>query len=232
MIKGVALQSGIDGIGSVVTTRNDERMGQLVLQTVTCVTVGSYDELHGPVKGSPMATLSGSGVGEILQLREDIQALKGHPIDAAFGALPQRMIGVAGEMLIILTCDERTGLAEVPFMNHPLSLSEVQGVRSVEALRPTSLMLILGNRSKANASFLFEYGADRKEALLDYAETQEAQHVLFLGLPIFTQAVAYAFARGEVDERQVEAIVPRNGSAVQVLYPSCKVLFPDKQPAR
>lgn len=207
-------------------------MGQLALETVTCVTVASYTEPRGPVEGSPMTVLSKLGVGETLRLRDELGALKGDPIDAAFGALPQRMIGVAGEMIIMLTGDERTGLAEVPFMNHPLSLGEVDGVRKVEVMNTTSLMLILGCRDQANANFLLEYGIGRKEAVLDFAEIQEAYHVLLLGLPIFLQAIAYTLAKGEAEKRKVEAIVPRNGSVIQVDYQSGSVLVPGKQAVR
>lgn len=207
-------------------------MGQLVLKMVTCVTVASYTEPRGPVEESPMTVLSKSGVGETLRLRDELEVLKSDPIDAAFGALPQRMIGVAGEMIIMLTGDERTGLAEVPFMNHPLSLGEVDGVRKIEAMNTTSLMLILGRRDQTSANFLLEYGIGRKEAVLDFAEIQEAHHVLLLGLPVFLQAIIYTFARGESQKREVGAIVPRHSSVIHVDYQSGSILIPGKQPAR
>lgn len=205
-------------------------MGELALETVTCVTVGSYYEPR-PSGWSPLPVLTKVGAGETLKIREEISELKSNvPIDAAFSALPLPMVGVAAEMIILLTGDERTGLAEVPYQNHPLSLLEVDGVRRVEALGPNSLnLLFYGNRDAVSAKFLREYGAERKEALLDFAETVGARHVLLIGLPLFMHAIAWSFAKGE-DKRQVALMAPTKGSIFQIIAGS--IQMPGTQPVR
>lgn len=212
-------------------------MGKLVLETVTCVTVASYHEPR-PSEGSPLAALTKTGVNETHKAREEIGTLMNEgelsvePIDAVFAALPLPMVGVAVEMAILLTGDERTGFAELPFQNHALLLDEVDGARKVESSNPTSLLLVYQNPNRENSSFLREYGVARRESLLDFAEIQEAYHVLLLGLPIFLQAIAHAFAKGEDEKRMVVATAPRNGMVMKIELQGGRVILPGMQRVR
>ena len=106
-------------------------MGRPILERVSIMAVGTFAEPK-PTEKDPMAALTAHGVAETLELREQLQQFKNKPVDCAFGALPHRLLGVAGESLILLTGDERTGLAEVPIAFHPFGIGEVEPVRRVE----------------------------------------------------------------------------------------------------
>lgn len=200
------------------------------VKTVTFVTVASFQK--GPAEGSPMAVLTKSGVTETLELREQLEKIKNvEPVDCAFVALPQWLSGVTGEMLITLTGDERTGYAEVPRMDHHLSIEEISGVERIEARSGSSLRLFSANR--IDADFLAGYGKRRKEAMLDFAEMNGSHHILAVGMPVLIQAIAWTFATGgQAASQDVATIIPRSGSVVQVDIGTGLVKFPAKQLAR
>lgn len=189
-------------------------MGRPSLGLVSIVTVGSFIEPNRPVEGNPLAALTSNGVAETLEARERIRQF-GRPVDCAFAACPHRLLGVVGEMLILLTGDERTGLAEVPFACHPLGIEEVAPVARVERYEHgRSLGLIFRNTDQTSANFLTDYGIERKEAALDWADFKEARHLVIIGLPLFVQAIAHAFTRTADERRQIDSLIPRNGEVI------------------